>query len=238
MAGAFVTGQLVENTDTSGSTDPFTATLTSVTAGNFLIIAVMWSSGDGSNAISSVTDDSGDTVNTAVQANIGASSGVNSELYYVENASSGTHVISVDYSTISGAYTSIAVAEYSGIVTSSSLDQTNGATDTSGSDNNIATGNITTTDTTTIFATVTHDTYPQDPTISSSITGHTERAEQNDTETMPYSLIEVVGQSTATYGNTYTFGNNSTNQAAVIAAFFEESGGAATPNLLTLLGVG
>lgn len=108
MAIAFVQGTAG---DSSGTAVP--VTLNGVTAGNFLLIGVAW---DNSATLNSLTASAGTP--TLVLA---SSASDKFAVYYIANTSSGNIQITANLS--SSATARIAILEYSGIATSSPLDQ-------------------------------------------------------------------------------------------------------------------
>jgi len=101
----------------AASSTSVTATLTGVTAGNTLIAGLV--SNSGALIPTSVTDGSGDTVSAAVAfATQVAHAGIG--IYYVQNTSAGTHLITVNWGSSNASL--LFLAEYSGLLTSGVFD--------------------------------------------------------------------------------------------------------------------
>ena len=112
MAIAFVQ----QNTATSG-TGTAAAALTSVAAGNFLI--AMCTNSSGSTNAFTVTDDKTQTWTRAAQGFQTGAGNSRIEIWYCHNSGAGTTTITA---TSAGSSSTIAVQEYSGVMTSASLD--------------------------------------------------------------------------------------------------------------------
>lgn len=225
MAGAYVQSDVAEAD--SGNLTP---SLTGVAAGNCLILAMSY----GQRTISSVSSSQdgnfteGPTDETQTWARV--------SLWYLENASSGTHTVTISFSGASH-YCRAFLGEYSGLETSSVLEDSSAAN--TGGSSSINSGNVITSQDCTFIGNGTQS----DTTVglSHSFSGHTERYEDTDASRMPISVMEATGVSSGTYSNTFSKASGSHAMATFLAAFKESSGeppAAAPPNLLTLLGVG
>ena len=118
-------------------------------AGSLVIVVIsLWNTpGDGSDRVTSVTDNQSNTYTEAAQAvRTGASEDCCAAIFYAENVnSSGTFTVTINLE--AGAYVEWSAHSFTGIATSSSLDQigTNtGAGITSGSQPTVATSGATT----------------------------------------------------------------------------------------------
>lgn len=97
----------------------------SITAGSLLIFGV--ATGASSTSVTSVTDSSGQTWSRAVSPAQTSLDGVVVDVWYLANANSGTHTVTVN---LDDYYQSAVVArEYGGIATSTPLDITKAAAD-------------------------------------------------------------------------------------------------------------
>ncbi len=133
---------LVQTTSgTSGATpSSFARTFASpTTAGSLLVACVVW---DGGNQIDTVTDSNGNTYSAAISAQFSTVWGC--AVFYKENAAGGSsNVVTASSSGGSTGRTGMAIAEYSGVATSGSLDQTS-KNDLGGSSTTPTSGNVTT----------------------------------------------------------------------------------------------
>jgi hypothetical protein len=119
--------QIRHGNSVPGAGTSMTVTLASTTAGNFVVLSILQNV---DQVINSVTDTAGNTYSVAVSRFASGSPGVLS-IYYKENAAGigSTNTITVAFAGDAGGG-EIAVAEYSGVATSSSLDSTKTASGT------------------------------------------------------------------------------------------------------------
>lgn len=116
IKGTPVTILLVQKASNTASATSVAATLNGVTAGNTLIIFI--ASNSGALVPTSITDSNG-TISTAVAFST-ASSRAGIGIFYVQNATAGTHIITSNWASTNSS--SVYVAEYSGISTTGALD--------------------------------------------------------------------------------------------------------------------
>jgi hypothetical protein len=194
------------------------------TAGNFLIFAVCASTG--ANTISGISDTAG---NTWVPVNgvggFAANGSTIVQLFYVENCAGGANTVSATIN--SGRDSSLLIAEYSGVATSSSLDVfQNGTTSAS----------VTTTNANDLVFAATSG---NKNTAWTAGTGWGDFL-NNNADSGSFAIEDQIVTSTGTYTATFGGGGGAT-QAIQIAAFKAASaggGGGVTPKLLAALGVG
>jgi hypothetical protein len=183
-----------------------TVTLPATTAGNLVVVAVLQNV---DQVINSVTDTAGNTYSVAVSRFAGGAAGVFS-IYYKENAAGigTTNTITFAFAGDAGGG-EIAVAEYSGVATSSSLDTTKTATGTTA---NPSSGSFTTAaDNEVIFAFVGCVLATENYTAGS---GYTAVAQPDG-----YTQSEEQLTNTAGAGKTATFTGGATTWAVAVAAF-------------------
>lgn len=125
---------LVQKTKGRATATSTPVTITGVTAGDLLPIVVI---ANGTATLTSITDSSGDTVNTAVALAFGTGAGCG--IYYVQNAQAGSHTITPNWSTSIGA--EVMISEYSNAATASAFDV--GSAVATGASTTIATASIT-----------------------------------------------------------------------------------------------
>jgi len=135
-APALVPGQHVYTDGFYTGTSP-TLTLTGVASGDFIPILITFA-GSG-QTFTSVTDSNGTVSNCVPLVNPGA--GWNGAIYYVANTATGTHTITVNPTVGGGQGYSIAIAEYSGVATTSPCDV--GGTTTTGTTTSMASSSVT-----------------------------------------------------------------------------------------------
>lgn len=119
MAGAIVQSTYTVN-DGGGSVSTFAATLNGVVAGNTLVAFCGY--GNAPACTSTASDGTSYSVGDAQRNN---SDNQNSKVFYLENAGSGTHTVTVTLSSAE-AFVRLRFIEVSGLVTSSSLDKDTG----------------------------------------------------------------------------------------------------------------
>lgn len=130
MAIAFVQSKLDGITGTQPHSVSFDA---SVGAGNLLVLGIYTDS----SATITVSDNRGNTWNLVYNTVVSGIGRI--AFYYAQNVAAGSTTVTV---TQTGAFTGLVVAEYSGIATTSSFDQTNSGSAVSSSPSS---GNVTTT---------------------------------------------------------------------------------------------
>lgn len=219
MAGAFVSGQV---DDAEHPNTDLTLTLTGVTAGNLLVVCSSWGN---SRTLDGVSSDVDGTFTEAISEETGIWNLCS--IWYLENASSGTHVITVDISA-NGAYTKSAVLEYSGIVTSGALDGTPSSGDDAGAQT-INSGNVTTSNTSMFLGTGCHGGGQVELTHNFSGTGETDRWEDETVDYQPICIMDAPAQSSGTYSTTFERASGTTQIACALAAFQEAAAGGANP---------
>ena len=220
MAGAFVTGQSDIDQSQSGTVTP---TLTGVTAGNILICCLSYGN---STTVSSVESSNGG----------GLAEGPTEEgtiwgrasIWYLANCNSGSHTVTITMSA-SNHWCRAALLEYSGVQTTTPLDDSNGGASVSAT--SIGSGNVVTSADCLFIGTGTQG--GGDANMSHSLTGGTEREEVQDTSFMPISVVESPTLD-GTYANTFSHDGSLNYIGTVLAAFLEAAAGA-TPEIIPLM---
>lgn len=119
MAGSIL--QTVLGVDDSGTNATTIAASITVTAGNHIIAHVGWSD---SGAITATCSDGTSYTSGAARVR-DATEAQSGQVFYLENASGGSHPVTATFSTTTG-FRRIRLYEVSGLLTSSSLDQATG----------------------------------------------------------------------------------------------------------------
>lgn len=130
--------EVQHSTISGSSSSPSRAFSSNNTAGNLLVVIVVAGSGADTTA---VNDTLGNTWTHAATA-FNTGSGMRTELWYAENCLGGANTVTATLSASEGWV--ITIAEYSGLLTSGSLDQVNNSP-TTASGATLNSGNITTT---------------------------------------------------------------------------------------------
>lgn len=210
-------------TPASGS---FLVTLPTITAGSLVVAGLL---SNNNVTISTATDTAGNSYTTAVGPFLKTGVGT-LWLIYKENATGigSTNTLTVSFSAASGGG-EIAIAEYSGVTTSTSLDQhpvgasgTTGTAITSTSFNPGTAGEL-------VVAFIGDDGSGGSPTAG---TGYSNVVQPDTFTLMMEKLSASTGSQTA--GATQT----STPWAIVAASWLTAAGGVVTPNRRTLMGTG
>lgn len=237
--GLRAAGALVEQDSAHDSVNDtsMTATLDDITAGNLLV--AVFGAANAANDITSIQDDCGNTFAEAVSIQHSTQNAFGA-IYYKENAAGSATTCTVTV-TLTGnmAQKTLVVSEWSGMATSSALDQVNSADE---------------------LGVVTPWPYPTTPpTVTTTtadqvvIAGVYADANQNpySNPTNSFTLFTLAGQrmaasyrivsTTGTYSTSAT-GTTNGDDVSVIASFKADGGGGgpdpSAPCLLTLVGVG
>lgn len=234
MAYAFVQSTSKQSSGVASDTLAYTS---NVTAGALLAAVVSWwSPANGITAVSWAVGGSATPVLAVENLVLDPGSHNNkAAIYYAPNASAGAHTFQVDFA---GAVdVSVAVHEYSGIATTTPLDQTATAmTNATTSASSGTTATLAQTDNL-VFGMTNHDTSGTIDITSSDVTIREEQQNNSTSECVGTGDKRV----TATTGVSVTFGyGTAVDGAKVLAAVFKEAAGGAVaaPRGLLRLGVG
>lgn len=221
----FVQSEIDANT-TTGTSNAVTFA-SSVTAGNLIVVAVSLWNPNSDAAVSSITDNKGNTYFLAVDDPVGQNGGTEPlAIYYAYNVTGGSS-FQVTVNTANSSYITVAINEYAGATTTDPLDKTAhdnavGAASTNGNSGNTAT---TAQADELIFGAFNH---LSTDTTAAAGSGFTMREFNNDntnSETL-YTEDKSV-TSTGTYNATLTFAGSVEWRAAV--ATFKAAGADDTP---------
>jgi hypothetical protein len=216
MAGEFVAGQ--SDADEQQNNDPV-VTLTGVTAGNFLLVALSYGA---SRTIDSVISSNGGALTLAVEseAHVWNRCG----LWFLENSNSGTHTVTVAMSG-GGSFCRAVLLEYTGLETTSVLSDASGSNE-AGNNTSVNSGDVTTAENCLFIANGTHSDVTQG--LNHDLTGQVERLEDTNADFMPYSVMESPGLASGTYSNNFSRdGGGNVKMGTVLAAFKEAAAPAA-----------
>ena len=221
MAGAFVTGQ--SDTDEAQSTTVAPA-LTGVTAGNILFCCLSYGN---STTVSSVSSSNGGALTEGPTEE--STSWGRASIWYLPNCNSGSHTVTISMSGPNH-WCRAALLEYSGVQTTTPLDDSNGNASTSAT--SIGSGNVVTSAACLFIGTGTQG--GADANMSHSLTGGTERVEVQDSSYMPISVVESPTLD-GTYANTFSHDGSNNYIGTVLAAFLEAAAGSVPPGINLLM---
>lgn len=126
MAISFV--QYTDNSHSGGASTIVQSSSLNTTSGNFIVVVVSTYDGSGDNVLSGVTDTAGNTYTKAIGEYRSGITNHRSEIWYAENITGNSSNVVTGTFSGSTQYGNISVSEYSGVATSSSLDDTSYST--------------------------------------------------------------------------------------------------------------
>lgn len=213
MAIAFIVGAAAASTNDNSATTSGVDT----TGANFLIIA----HADFSTRATE-SDSKGNTYTDLTAQNVSGSRGT--QLHYCENPTVGSAHTATASATTS--YPAVAFGAFSGVATSSSFDQQNGATFVGAGNSDISTGSVTPSEANEVVITaVTHSS-----TGATIPSGYTQIGQVAASANAVGLALAYQIQTTATATNpNWVIDTNSNNLAAVIATFKQAGAGGTRP---------
>src|SRR2546426_3960277 len=223
QSGAAAPG-FVQGTDTSGtSASPSISFPSAVLNHSLLVACAGWTTT--SITLNSVTSSPSNTWNSTTDAN--NSGNLRIQCYYAMNAASGTTTVTFNFS--ASVNWEIAIHEYSGVATTSALDQQNGAT---GNSSSPSSGSVTpSVNGELIFAWTTNSFGVNSYTAGSGFT-----LRQSDLAF--YASEDQVQGTAGAISATWAQGGSSAQWAAKVLTFKATGGAVAKPHQLPTLGVG
>jgi len=222
QSGAAAPG-FVQGTDTSGSSASPSISFASTVLNHSLLVACAgWTTT--TVTLNSVTSSPSNTWNSTTD--VSNSGNVRIQCYYAMNAASGTTTVTFNFS--ASVSWEIAIHEYSGVATTSALDQQNGAT---GNSSSPSSGSVTPSVNGELIFGWTANSFGVNSYTAG--TGFTQR--QSDLAF--YASEDQVQGTAGAISATWAQGGSSAQWAAKVLAF-KAAGGAAKPHQLPTLGVG